>query len=313
MTRAQAPALPSLPTPLDPPLAPWPGEEVQAGGRTLFVRRADAAGAEPAVFVHGLGGASTNWTDLMFLLRGRYDCWGPDLPGFGRSEAPPGGDYSFDSHVRAVTRLIEHVADAAGRPVHLFGNSLGGAAATRIAATRPDLLTTLTLISPAMPVLKPWQGTDGRLMLLLIPGAGQLVARLSDRQPAQTRVKAILELCFADPSLVPRERFDEAVEELERRRSLPWFDTALMASLRGLAASYFERGPDRLWRQATFIRTPTLIVWGRHDKLVSVKIAPRTQQAIAGSRLVLLDNCGHVAQLEDPVRVAQEFLELVRD
>ena len=76
-----------LPPPLDPPLAPWPGEQVQVGGRTLFVRRAGAAGAEPAVFVHGLGGASTNWTDLMFLLRGRYDCWAPDLPGFGRSEA----------------------------------------------------------------------------------------------------------------------------------------------------------------------------------------------------------------------------------
>src|SRR5205814_1974584 len=102
----------------------------------------------------------------------------------------------------------------------------------------PELLTSLTLISPAMPVVKPWQGTDGRLILLLVPGVGRLVARLSDRQPAPTRVKAILELCFADPSLVPPERFDEAVEELERRRTLPWFQTALMASLRGLVLSY---------------------------------------------------------------------------
>ncbi len=302
----ELPALPAAPVPV------WPGDQVALGGRTLFVRRAARPGAEPAVFVHGLGGASTNWTDLMWLLSERYDCWAPDLPGFGRSEPPPGGDYSLDSHARALTRLLEHVAAEAGGPVHLFGNSLGGAASTRVAAARPDLVRTLTLISPALPVLRPRRGTDPRLMLLMVPGISHVATRTSRNQPASLRVKAVLDLCYADPTLVHPERIAEAVEELERRRGLTWFDTALMASLRGLARSYLVRRTESLWTQATMICAPTLLIWGRHDKLVSAAIAPRAQSAIPGSRLVVLEDGGHVAQMEHPVRVAQAFLDLVR-
>ena len=68
--------------------------------------------------------------------------------GFGLSPPPDDGDYSMPAHVRAVVRLIE----SEGRvPVHLFGNSLGGAVATVVAARRPELVRTLTLVSPALP------------------------------------------------------------------------------------------------------------------------------------------------------------------
>jgi pimeloyl-ACP methyl ester carboxylesterase len=301
----ELPPLPEAPVPV------WPGELVALGGRTLFVRRAAHPGAEPAVFVHGLGGASTNWTDLMYLLRGRYDCWAPDLPGFGRSDPPPAGDYSLDSHVRAVVRMLEHVADEAGGPVHLFGNSLGGAVSTRLAATRPDLVRTLTLISPALPVLRPRRGTDPRLLLLMLPGVSRMVTRAARNQSAQQRVQEVIELCYADPAPVPSDRIAEAVEELERRRGLPWFDTALMASLRGLARSYCVPRSRSLWTEAATVTAPTLLIWGGHDQLVSVSIAPRAQSAFRGSRLVVLHDSGHVAQMEHPVRVAREFLALV--
>jgi pimeloyl-ACP methyl ester carboxylesterase len=289
------------------PVPPWPGETLALPDRSLFVRRA-GAGGEPTVLVHGLGGASTNWTDLMYLLRDRFDCWAPDLSGFGRSDPPPGDNYSLDSHVAAVTQLCERVVAESGSPVHLFGNSLGGAAVVRVAAKRPDLVRTLTLISPALPVIRPRRGTDPRLPLLLLPGISWFISRAASRQSAQQRVKAILELCFAHPSSVPQVRFDEAVAELDRRRALPWFDTALMASLRGIAASYLRRGADNLWAQAGQIKAPTLVIWGRHDRLVSVTIAARTQRAIPGARLVVYEDAGHVAQLEQPVRVARDFL-----
>lgn len=293
------------------PVQPWPGEQLALGGRRLFVRRS-GPGGEPAVMVHGLGGASTNWTDLMFLLRDGFDCWAPDLPGFGRSDPPPGDNYSLDSHVEAVTRLCEHVAQETGGPVHLLGNSLGGASAVRIAATRPDLVRTLSLISPAMPVIVPRRGTEPRLIFLLLPGLSRLATRVSRNQTARQRVQAVLDLCYSDPSTVPQVRIDEAVVELDRRRGLEWFDTAMMASLRGLAASYVRRGERSLWAQAGLVQAPTLVLWGRHDRLVSVRLAGRTQQVIPGSRLVVLEDAGHVAQLEHPVRVAREFLALTR-
>ena len=84
-----------------------------------------------------------------------------------------------------------------------------------------------------------------------------------------------------------------------------------MASLRGLAGQLSPPRRRSLWAQAGQIPAPTLVIWGRHDKLVSVSVAGRTQRAIPGSRLVVLEHRGHVAMLEDPVRVAREFLAAV--
>src|SRR5688572_23956200 len=140
--------LPELPT----ALPPWPGEEVALDGTVTYVRHTPATGpdAEPALYVHGLGGSSLNWTDLAFLLAGRLEGEAIDLPGFGRSG--PGRNYQVYAMADRVIRWIEH----SGRgPVHLFGNSLGGAITVWVAGTRPDLVRTLTLVSPAMPFMDP--------------------------------------------------------------------------------------------------------------------------------------------------------------
>ena len=89
--------------PLDLSRAPWPGEQVRVGGADLFVRHTPttADGDVPtAVYVHGLGGASTNWTDLAAQLQGRVEGFAPDLPGFGRS-GPSGSSWAFTPAVPA--------------------------------------------------------------------------------------------------------------------------------------------------------------------------------------------------------------------
>ena len=75
---------------------------------------ARTAPRERALYVHGLGGASTNWTDLAALLAVRLDGWAVDLPGFGRSAATPRARYSIRGHVRAVIDVLEHVRDQPG-------------------------------------------------------------------------------------------------------------------------------------------------------------------------------------------------------
>src|SRR5688572_20665380 len=98
---------PRLPAPGEPPIPAWPGDDVDLGRQTLYVRRAGTPDADPAVFVHGLGGSSTNWTDLMALLADRVDAHAPDLPGFGRSGPSPDGRYGLDTHARAVVGYVE--------------------------------------------------------------------------------------------------------------------------------------------------------------------------------------------------------------
>ena len=281
----------------------WPGTEV--GG--LHVRRGPS-GREPGLFVHGLGGSATNWTDLMGLLEGVVDSEAVDLPGFGRSAPPSCGRYTVGAHARAV---VGHLERRACGPVHLFGNSLGGAVSTRVAADRPDLVKTLTLVSPALPNLRRTKGSDPRLPLLLLPGLARLAERrLAARTPEQ-RARGVLELCYGDPSTIPPQRMAEAVEEMARRGGLPHTQDAFTASLRGLIRSYLARGHRSPWAAAARVAAPTLLVWGDRDRLVDVAIAPRAARTYPDVRLLVLPGVGHVAQMERPETVARAFLGML--
>ena len=298
-------------SPVDPTLPPWPGEAVLIDGTSTYLRATPAEpGAEPALYVHGLGGSSTNWTDLAALLSTRLDAVAMDLPGFGHSDPAPPGGYTPTALSARVARVIEH-----GRhgPVHLFGNSLGGAVAVHLAATRPELVRTLTLISPAMPALRPKRGSDPVLPLLLLPGASTVAQRRLARLSPQQRAMSVIELCFADPSLVPAHRLAEAAAEVERRNSLPYAMDAFIRTLRGLIGSYLRPGPQSQWRAATRIQAPTLIVWGRQDRLVNVALAPRLARLMPDARLLILDNVGHTAQLEAPEQVARAVLGMLAE
>jgi pimeloyl-ACP methyl ester carboxylesterase len=288
----------------DPLLPPWPGETQQLQGLSIFVRRAVNTGAPAAVFVHGLGGAATNWTDLMGLLADDVDGYALDLPGFGHSAPPASGRYPLELHVGAVVSLIESIG--AG-PVHLFGNSLGGATATRLAARHPDLVRTLTLISPALPDLKPRLNLDWRLPLMLVPGVGPQVQKKLAAVPAEQRVAGLMDLVYYDPAGIPAQRLAEAAAEVVRRDGLAWRDAAMVGSLRGLVRAQLERGSRALWAEAASVTAPTLLVWGRHDKLVNVAVSAKAVKTFPNASLLVLDDAGHVAQLERPQAVADAW------
>jgi pimeloyl-ACP methyl ester carboxylesterase len=261
--------------------------------------------------VHGLGGASTNWTDYAALLATRLDGEALDLPGFGESgPAVARGGYTVQAAARAVIAYLER--RGAG-PVHLVGNSMGGVATLLVAASRPDLVRTLTLISPAMPWLRPRRSSDFAMPLLLLPGIGRYAQHRLDALPPEQRAAGLIRICFADPAVVPRNRVDEAIAEMARRKEQPWSTDAFTASLRALARSYLVLGPRSLWNVAGLVRAPTLVVWGVEDKLVPVELAARTAASVPGSRLLVLPDVGHVAQLEAPETTARATLALIED
>ncbi|QIY98123.1 alpha/beta fold hydrolase [Streptomyces sp. S1D4-11] len=280
-------------------------------GITLTVRSRPPAreGLPPALYVHGLGGSSQNWSALMPLLDGLVDSEALDLPGFGDSPPPDDGNYSVTGHARAVIRYL----DAAERgPVHLFGNSLGGAVATRVAAVRPDLVETLTLISPALPEIRA-QRTAWPTALLSVPGVARLFTRLTKDWSAEQRVRGVMALCYGDPGMVTAEGFRDAVEEMERRLALPYFWDAMARSSRGLVNAYTLGGQHGLWRQAERVLAPTLLVYGGRDQLVAYRMARRAARAFRDSRLLSLPDAGHVAMMEYPETVASAFRELLAE
>jgi pimeloyl-ACP methyl ester carboxylesterase len=284
---------------------------VRLPGITLTVRSRTPGreGLPPALYVHGLGGSSQNWSALMPLLDDVLDNEAVDLPGFGDSPPPDDGNYSITAHARAVIRYL----DASGRgPVHLFGNSLGGAVVTRVAAVRPDLVRTLTLVSPALPEIRV-QRTAVPTGLLALPGVVPLFTRISRDWTAEQRVRGVLALCYGDPGRVPEESIRHAVEEMERRQRLPYFWDAMARSARGIVNAYTVGGQHGLWRQAGRVLAPTLLIYGGRDKLVGHRMAQRAARAFRDSRLLTLPDAGHVAMMEYPGTVATAFRELLAD
>ena len=144
------------------PIPHWPGELVSLDDYQVYVRSTpsdipqpvipdsdstklgysemNGSAREPALCVHGLEGSSRNWTDLMDLLRTQLACDALDLPGFGDSPPRPDGRYSIAAFAQTVIALIERRGPKYRGPVHLIGNSLGGAVCVKAAAARPELV-----------------------------------------------------------------------------------------------------------------------------------------------------------------------------
>ncbi|WP_285753194.1 alpha/beta hydrolase [Lentzea sp. NBRC 105346] len=291
--------------PLDNTITPWPGTFYQVDDHEIHVRETPGPD-ETAVYVHGLGGSSTNWTDLAHQLSNHAHGYAIDLPGFGRSEPIAGYDFSLQAHARTVIGFIERL----NRPVHLFGNSMGGAISLLVAAERPDLVKTLTLVSPAVPDLRPHLSrvSDPRLPLAYVPVLGRRVRKQLAQLTARERTDQMLKLCFAEPGTVPEHRIEESIRENEERAAQKWAAAALGQSTMGLMRAWLVPRRRSLWQVLHRVAAPTLVVWGTEDKLVSVNKAPRTVKALRNGRLLVLPRTGHVAQMERPATVARAVL-----
>ena len=301
------------------PVPHWPGRMVElADGRRVWLAETPAAKRELVLFVHGMSGAATNWTDLMAELAPDFDCAALDLPGSGFSPPPRKiAGYSVSAQAGTVTRLIEALASdsehgQAGR-VHLVGNSMGGAVSVRVAARRPDLVKTLTLISPALPDLKVRRSVL-HFPLLGLPFVGErLVRQWSLRFPVENRVAGVFDMCFADPSRLHPDRLAAEVEALRRRDALSHEPASLVGAARTLVGETLRPAPLSLWRAAGRVTAPCLVLFGAGDRLVHPRLAVRATRVFRDARVLVLPDTGHLAQMERPGAVAALFREMVAE
>ena len=301
------------------PVPHWPGRMVSTGpGEQVWL--AETPSATPAapgdrrelvLCVHGMSGAATNWTDFVAELTPDFDCAALDLPGSGYSPPPrTRAGYRIGALAGTVTRLIETLG---GGPVHLVGNSMGGAVAVRAAARRPDLIRTLTLVSPALPDLRVRRAV-AHFPLLGLPFAGEWVVRQwASRYPAEDRVTGVYAACFHDPSRLHPERFALEVEALRWRDGLSYDATSLARAARTLVAETLRPAPFSLWRAAARVTAPSLVLFGEEDRLVNPRLAARASRTFRHARVAVLPEAGHIAQIEWPEVVAALFREMVTE
>lgn len=192
---------------------------------------------------------------------------------------------------------------------------MGGAVSIVVAAERPDLVRSLTLISPAVPDVRVRvyaMRSDPRMALLVMPLVGPVALRRLLLLSDEARVRAVIALCFVDSSRYPDRRLAEALIEARARRNLSWTDTAMLRSVRGLVRTQVSGG-RWTWAAMRRIEAPTLVLWGDKDRLVAPDLAPIVASAIPHARLLVLPEIGHTAMMEDPVTSARAMLALLDD
>ena len=303
------------------PIPHWPGRMVTlASGKRLWLAEAgprSSPGAdrrELVLCVHGMTGDATNWTDLMAELAPEFDPVAVDLPGSGFSPPPSSRrGYSITALAAVVIELIEALNRESDRgPVHLIGNSMGGAVAVRVAARRPDLVRTLTLVSAALPDRRPHRQT-AHFPVIALPVVGMRLVRQFGRIPAENRIAGVIQTCYYDPAAIHPERVALSVAELRRRDGLDHGVAVVAGAARALVTETLRPRRFSLWRDAERVQVPALVLFGAHDRLVRPDLADRAARAFTDARIVVLPDTGHLGQMEHPATVASLFREMVAE
>jgi pimeloyl-ACP methyl ester carboxylesterase len=260
------------------------------GLRARVLEERGAGHGDPVLLVHGVGGWAETFRDVMRPLAatGRAVV-AIDLPGFGESEAPRSRVRYYGPEDAFYPRFVLAAMDELGMErAHLIGNSLGGAVTYMAAVTAPERARSLVLVAAG------GIGLDIAFFLraCALPGFG-LLARLPRSRRA---ARAVLATCFFDPARITATLYEEA--ERYGNASFPEF-------VRALAAGVTIRGVRRDLRDAWVRRArdyagPTLVVWGREDRVLPVSHVDAIKGVLPHAEVRLIERCGHLPMAECP-------------
>ena len=256
---------------------------VRVNGKDIFV--ADTGTGPPVVLLHGGGpGASgvSNYSRNIEPLAQHFRVIVPDMPGYGRSAKGVDGSDPFGylaDHIRGML-------DALGIDrAHLVGNSYGGSCALRLALDTPHRVDKLVLMGP---------GGVGTTRGLPTAGLKSLLGYYGGDGPSLDKLRTFIRTYLVyDGDTVPESLIESRYAVLDRPRGHRQPTPATPAGLGTLWRMDFTRDP-RLAKLAT----PTLVIWGRDDKVNKPSGAAMLGRRMPNADVLLTANTGHWVQWE---------------
>lgn len=236
------------------------------------------------LLLHGFGANKENWLFMSSFLTRHYRVIIPDLPGFGESSFHPELDYRLTNQAQRISHFVAAVSD---EPVHVVGNSMGGAISAILAAHHGEQVASLGLMNSAgfrgsRPSLFEQRLIDGENPL--IPSNYEEVSSLFDITTyAHTRllrlfITPIIYKDFIHRSPVNHRLFSDALE--------------------------INEGIEKIFED---INCPTLVLWGNKDAVLDVSCVEATQQHLPTAQVKILSNIGHLPMLESPLKSARIY------
>ena len=244
------------------------------------------------ILVHGLGGFIENWMYNVEPLAKKHRVFAMDLVGFGRSDKTP--------LVKDIDILVQFIGDFMDRmnikKAALVGNSLGGGLVLQFALQNLRKVEKLVLVDNAG--MGPEVIIDFRVCSL--PLLGELLTR-----PSLKGTENLWKKIVDDPALVT----PELVKMCYELGTLPNATKSLLSVLRAGINLGGQRGKltKLLLQDLGKINVPTLIFWGKQDRIIPVSHAEIAVNKIPGARLHIFDRCGHMPMFERP----DEFNKIV--
>jgi pimeloyl-ACP methyl ester carboxylesterase len=248
----------------------------------------EAGHGPPLVLLHGLGGDSSRWAPNIGPLATDFHIIALDQIGFGRSDKP-----LANYHTGMLSEFLVDFLKAIGMPkASLVGNSMGASVAAYTAVHYPNAVDRLVLVDGAG--YKPSSGGPAP-----DPHVGQI-----ENGVTREETREFFRILFHDKSLVTDKIVDDNI--MLRLRSAFAISKILESGQRGLGGITEE--------EMQTIKAPTLILWGKYDELAGPpeRTGERLRRDIRGSRLVVIDNAGHLPQLEragEVNQIIQQFLK----
>jgi abhydrolase domain-containing protein 6 len=235
----------------------------------------------PVVLLHGFASNKENWLSLAPFLLKKHRLFILDLPGWGESQFNANVPYGLDDQVERVAAwLMTHVPGK----VHLVGNSVGGLVSALLAGRHPDLLQSLCLMNPA-----GGKGEDHTLFEAgLREGKNPMI--VENYAGAHTFMNLVVHSKAIALALAPVMAQDWISRQHVNRH---------------LFHQMFVNAPNPNGPGMSATQAPTLIMWGKEDKLVHYTGAYTYQAIISHADVVIFDSVGHLPMLEIPIRTAK--------
>lgn len=250
------------------------------------IRYHEAGDGPPLLLLHGSGPGVTGWRNyrgVLGELAENFRCLVLEFPGFGVSDAVAGHPMLMAE--QAIGVFLDGLGLGA---VDVIGNSMGAIVATKVAIAEPERVSRLVTI-----------GGMGKPTFSSLPSEGiKLLMEFTD-EPSRERLVRWLHAMVYDPALVTPELIEErwqlatdptTLEIAQRMYSSTAFAATIAANALSDAVPY--------WAQLHKVQAPTLITWGRDDRVSPVDAAIVPMRDIPDAELHVFPNCGHWAMIE---------------
>lgn len=268
------------------------GSFVELSRGVVHYEMAGPEGGEPVVLVHGFSGPLPIWDPTFpVLAEAGFRVVRYSLYGRGYSDRPP-GPYNSDLFVEQIRELLS--ALSLTRPIHLVGLSMGGAVVTHFTSRHPDQVGKLVLLGPAGFLKLPLM-----TRLLRIPLIGEALSTFSGPFLQKGTRRAFSE----------EESFKRFFVSVQEQMTYKGFRKAVLSTLRNMTLG----GMEETYRKVGRLQKPTLLIWGREDRVVPYSLHKKILECIPHLKLLTVKKGSHSPHYEKPEEVNPVLVDFLKE